>query len=411
MKLAGTIVVLSMLVACVPVRAAEPVRIAFIEPLSGPFANVAVVGVRQLQMEMDVVNARGGVLGRPLELVALDGKGSTQEALIQLQAALDQGTRFIAQASGSHVAHALNEAIAKHNARNPDRPVLFLNLGSLDPTLTGERCQFWMFRLVPDGRMMLAALTEVMAPDPAIKRVYLVNQDYAWGHSVAKLSKEILRTRRPDVEVVGEELHPLGKIKDFAPYVAKIAAAHADTIITGNWGNDLSLLVRSAKEAGAGFQFYAPLAGLTGTPAAIGNVGESRVHAVHFWHSNDAAGSYLERALAFRSKWKDDCCWFPDHLLPVILVEAMNKARSVDPLDVAQALEGLRYDGPTGPVWIRPEDHQAVMPVYATVFAKVGSPGVKYEAEGTGFGWRTEVKMDAKDVAPPLTCRVQRPSH
>ena len=389
--------------------AADPIRVALIEQLSGPFANVSLVGARQFKVEVDVVNARGGVLGRRLEVVEFDNKGSAQEATIQLQSAIDQGIRFIVQASGSNVAHALNDAIAKHNARNPDRTVLFLNMGSLDPTLTNEKCQFWLFRFVPHGQMMMAAFAEALTRDKSVRRVYLINQDYAWGQSVSRTAKELLVARRPDIEIVGDELHPMGKVKDFAPYVTKIAASKADAVITGNWGNDLSLMVRAAKEAGLKVDFYALVGGLTGSPAAIGAAGDATVRAVQFWHVNIGESAYQDRALVSRTKLKEDCCWLPNHLVPAMLAAAIERAQSADPLKVALALEGLRYEGPTGEVWMRPEDHQAMMPVYGVVFAKAGGPGVKYDAEGTGYGWKTEVRVDAKDNVPPVTCRVQRP--
>lgn len=389
--------------------AADPVRIAFIEPLSGPFSNVSQIGFRQFQAEVEALNARSGTLARQFEVVGFDSKSSAQEATLQLQAAVDQGIRYIAQASGSNVAHALNDAIAKHNARNPERPILFLNMGSLDPALTDEKCQYWMFRFVPHGRMMLAAFANALARDTTVKRVYLINQDYAWGQSVSREAKALLRARRPDIEIVGDELHPMGKIKDFAPYVTKIAAAKADAVITGNWGNDLALLVRSAKDAGLHFGLYAVVGGLSGSPAAIGDAGEDRVRAVQFWHVNAGEGPYQDQALSWKARFRQDCCWLPHHLMLNMLTEAMQRAQSIDPAKVAPALEGMHFTGPSGDTWMRPDDHQLMMPVYGTRFVRAGGPGVKYDAEGTAFGWKTEVKLDANDNPQPLTCRVQRP--
>lgn len=403
------LLLVSALCAALPGAAAEPLRIAFIEPLSGPFANVAVVGFRQFQAEAEVINARGGLLGRPIEVVGFDNKSSAQEAVLQLQAAVDQGIRYIAQASGSNVAHALNDAVAKHNARNPERPVLFLNMGSLDPTLTDDKCQYWLFRFVAHGRMMLAAFADAIARDTAVKRVYLINQDYAWGQSIAREAKALLRARRPDIEIVGEELHPMGKIKDFAPYVSKIAAAKADAVITGNWGNDLALLVRATKDAGLHLGLYAVVGGLTGSPAAIGDAGDERVRAVQFWHFNAGESPFQERALAWKAKYKEDCCWLPHHLMLNMLADAIQRAQSADPVKVAAMLEGARYTGPSGEVWIRPEDHQLMMPVYGTRFVRAGSPGVKHDAEGTGFGWKTESKVDPRDNPQPVACRVRQP--
>jgi branched-chain amino acid transport system substrate-binding protein len=217
-----------------PALAAEPIKVAQIDPLSGPFANIGTVAMRAFQAEFERINAAGGVLGRRLELVPLDNKSSPQETTLQVQAAIDQGIRYILQAAGSNNGHAVTDAVAKHNARNPDRAVVYLNYGALDPALTDEKCHFWHFRFVPHGHMIMSALIDALARNARIKRVYAINQDYVWGHSVAKDTEEMLAARRPDIQIVGADLHPIGKVKDFAPYVAKVKSARADAIVTGN---------------------------------------------------------------------------------------------------------------------------------------------------------------------------------
>jgi len=141
----------------------------------------------------------------------------------------------------------------------------------------------------------------------------------------------------------------------------------------------------------------------------MGASGAGRVHSVLFWHSNSGESPVLARALAFRARYGEDWNWYPNHVVPEMLVRAIEKARSTDVLPVALALESMRYDGPTGEVWMRPEDHQLSMPLYESVFAKQGDPGVRHEAEGSGFGWKTERKLEARDNVPPVVCRIKRP--
>ena len=73
---------------------------------------------------------------------------------------------------------------------------------------------------------------------------------------MTRAAKEYLKRKRPDIEIVGDDLHPIAQVKDFSPYVAKIKASGADTVITGNWGSDLSLLIKAAKDAGLTANFY-----------------------------------------------------------------------------------------------------------------------------------------------------------
>ena len=247
--------------------AAGTIKIAFINPLSGSFANVGEANGRAFQLAIEAINARGGVLGQSkFELVPLDSKTNPQDALLALKQAIDQGVHYVTQGNGSNVANALSEAIAKHNARNPDQIVLYLKYAAVDPALTNERCTFWHFRFDADADMEMAALTDAIAQNENIKTVYLINQDYSFGQAVARAAREQLAKKRPDIRIVGDELHPLGKVKDFAPYIAKIKASGADTVITGNWGNGMMLLVKASNEVGFQPEFYTYLRQSFGHP-------------------------------------------------------------------------------------------------------------------------------------------------
>src|SRR4029077_4927870 len=292
--------------------AADSIKIGFIDPLSGTFANVGEQGLHTLQMLIDDINARGGANGQKLELVALDSKANPQEALIALKQLTDQGVHFFFQGNSSAVAGALSDATASHNSRNPDNTILFLNYGAVDPALTNERCSFWHFRFDADADMKMQALTNYMATQKPIKKVYLINQDYAFGQAVSKAARAMLTQKRPDVEIVGDDLHPLGKVKDFAPYIAKIQASGADSVVTGNWGADLALLIKASKESGLKVDYYTYYAGLAGGPVAIGEAGEGRVRQVSHWHSNVGDAKSDALVMEYRKRFpdlKDDYSW------------------------------------------------------------------------------------------------------
>jgi branched-chain amino acid transport system substrate-binding protein len=396
----------------VPAHAQDSIRIAYLAPLSG---SLNVLGfeewLRNFRAAADEINARGGVLGgKKLEIVAFDNKGSPQESLLVLKQVTDQDIRYVA-ATISSVALVLTDAIAKHNARNPDRPVLFLDYDAREPSLTESKCNFWHFRFHPHSTMQLDVLTDTLARQPAVRKVYLINQDYAWGHSVSRDATEQLGRKRPDVRIVGNDLVPLGKVKDFSPYVAKIVASGADAVLTGNWGNDLTLLIRAAHDAGLKAQFYTTHAWAVGTPAAIGAAGADRVKTVMQWHINEADAAWQKRLLSYRDKYKAQ--QYLDYL-PIwqtldMFAAALERAKSADPVKVAFALEGMEYDGPAGKSWMRAADHQTMAPIYVTSFVKAGQPRVKYDTEGTGFGFKTELKVDAEKTVPQMTCKMERP--
>jgi branched-chain amino acid transport system substrate-binding protein len=399
-----------LLLSVAPGGAADTVKLALIDPLTGPFAYQGNNQMRQIQAGIDEINARGGVLGGlKLELVAFDNKSSPQETLIVLKQVIDQGIRFVAQAAGSHNAHALTEAVAKHNEREPSRSILYLNYGSVDTALTNEKCNFWHFRFDSNVDIKIDALTSAIALQRDIRKIYLINQDYAYGHSVSRAAKAMLAVKRPDIQIVGDELHPIGKIKDFAPYVAKIKASGADTVLTGNWGNDLALLIRAAADVALPANFYTNYAYLTGTPKAIGRAGEGRVKTLVNWHINIPANPAVERALQFKKRFNEDWIFMPAQNALEMWVAAMERSGSADPLKVALALEDMRYPTSTGEVWMRKDDHQLMQPLYVATFTKVGGEEVKYDLEDTGMGFKTDARFGAGDTIQPTTCKMQRP--
>jgi branched-chain amino acid transport system substrate-binding protein len=401
----------AVLCAALP-AAAQSIKIGYIDPLSGPFAAVGEQGLRHLTMAIEEINGKGGVLGQKLELVALDSKATPQEALIQLKQLTDQKVRFFFQGNSSAVAGALTDAVAKQNSRNPDATILYLNYGAVDPALTNDRCNFWHFRFDADADMKMAALTDYMATQKGIKKVYLFNQDYAFGQAVSKAAREMLGKKRPDVQIVGDDLHPLGKVKDFAPYVAKIKASGAETVVTGNWGADLSLLVKAAKEAGLKVDFYTYYAGIAGGPTAIGDAGDGHVKVVSHWHQNVGDSKSDAIVQQYRKRFpdaKDDFVWLAQRNAIDMLVKAMNDTKSTDPLTVARALEGMKWPSFTGEVSIRADNHQLLQPMYVATFTKAGGAGVKYDVERTGLGFRSDGRIEAGKTAMPTTCKMQRP--
>jgi branched-chain amino acid transport system substrate-binding protein len=356
------------------------------------------------------VNQKGGIMGQKLEYVGFDNKGSPQESQIQLKAAIDQGFRFITQGNGSGAAHSLIDAVNKWNARNPDKTVLFFNYAAVDPTLTGEKCSFWHFRFDANTEMKMEAITSFMENDKKIKKVFIIGQDYAHGHQVAKAAKEMLAKKRKDIKIVGEDLHPIGRVKDFAPYIAKIKASGADTVITGNWGNDLSLLVKAAKDAGLAARFFTYYAGGLGTPQAMGASGDNKVLQLTEWHMNVPTKTTEKFALDFNKKYPGVYFYYLRvNTMTEMVAKAMNTAKSTDPKAVALALEDMRFPAENGEVWMRKSDHQMMQPLYISVFSKADGKTVKHDSEGTGYGWKTLASVSQRDSQLPTACIMERP--
>ncbi|MCZ7558692.1 MAG: branched-chain amino acid ABC transporter substrate-binding protein [Burkholderiaceae bacterium] len=386
------------------------VKVAWIDPLSGMMAPLGQNMVRSWQYVADLANQQKWAGDVKFEVVPFDNKLSPQESLTALKSIVDQGIRYVVQGNGSGVAIALSDAVAKHNERNPGKEIVFLNYAAIDPSLTNARCNFWHFALDINADMKMEALTSYMAKRPEIKKVYLINQDYAFGHSVEKAAEEYLKRKRPDIQVVGKDRHPLAQVRDFAPYVAKIKAAGADTIITGNWGADLALLVKAAKDAGLSANFYTYYAGTTGVPTAMGAAGVDHVRQVSYWQPNDSVLNPQAIIDGFKKKFNDDYYTMATYTAFKLLSEGMKKAKSTDPLKVAFAMEGLKVQSLNGEVEMRATDHRAQQSVYISSWQKVDGKTVKYDQENTGYGWRTEAKLDSYVASQPTSCQMKRPA-
>jgi len=404
----------SLLLACLvavtfatPAWAQGTLKIAYIDPLSGGAASAGILGQKHFNYFVDKINAAGGVNGQKLEVVAFDNKVNPQETLIILKKVFDEGIRYVAQGNGSLVAHAITDAVLKYNERNPGKEVLYLNYAAVDPALTNEKCNFWHFRFDADGDMKMEALTNYMAKQKTIHKVYLINQDYSFGKAVAAAARAMLPKKRPDIEIVGDELHPLQKVTDFSPYIAKIKASGADTVITGNWSNDMLLLFKAGKDAGLNVNWFTYYGGGLGSVPAIGKDGVGRLKQITEYHNNVLPALPAEEA-AFKKRFTekaDELYYWRLRNLFAMLEAAAKKAGSNDPVKLARALEGMKLDTPLGPMEMRADNHQLLQPLFVSTL----SDKTKYDLEASGLGFVTDAKIDADKTALPTTCKMQRP--
>ena len=408
-----------------PAAKTMPIRIAMIESLSGPFGNTGEAVFRNLVWAVERVNARGGVKlpaaagsNRLLSLERYDSKGQNEEALASLRSAIDDGAQFVMQGNSSATAAVLMDAINKHNERDPARRVLFLNYSAVDPALTNEKCSFWHFRFDAHADMRMAALMEVIKDDRALKNVYILGQDYSFGHAVAREAKRQLASQRPDVMIVGEELHPIGRVKDFLPYATKIKASGAQAVITGNFGNDLTLLVKAAKDVGFEGKFYTFYGNALGAPSAMGDAGIGKVVAVADWLPNVQTPQSEAFYQSFRQRFPkpaDDYVHMRMQLMVEALVQAIERAGeqgsiAINIIAVANQLERASVSLSSQSGSMRASDHQFQQPLVVGVMDKAGTPGAKFDVEGSGYGFRVIKTLTAAQAEQPTTCSMVRPA-
>jgi branched-chain amino acid transport system substrate-binding protein len=402
-------VALTLGAAAVPALAEDTIKVAYVDPLSGPFASGGDEFLKVFGYILAKVNADGGALGKKFEIVPFDDKLQPAEALIALKTITDQNIPFVMQCTGSNVGAALIDAVAKNNARNPDNRILYLNCGALATELTNEQCDFWQFRFT--GNVEMRAVARIKALPKDVTKVYLLNQDYLFGQSIQHDTRKWLAKLRPDIQIVGDELMPFGKVQDFSSYIAKIKASGAQSVITGNYNRDLNLLIKAAVDDGLNVRFDTYLAHLIGGPTAIGAAGEHRLSTITEFDPNVPDELHKADAEAFTNGWRahheTDFSEVPFLTMFQMLARAINQAGSTDPLKVALALEGMKGTDLVGfPVEMRKEDHQLLMPYYAVSFSR----DVKYDSEKTGLGWKTDFIASTEDLTLPTTCKMKRPA-
>src|SRR5690606_4547735 len=179
-----------------------------------------------------------------------------------------------------------------------------------------------------------------------------------------------------------------------------------DMVLTGNWGNDLALLVRASKDNGLNVSYLTYYGGLFGMPTAIGSAGQDAVLQISSWHPNvpveDTAPALEKYQREFKERYKEDLYYTSILVQTDMLVKAIEKVgNATDLVKIAKALEGMEYDSPFGKIQMRKDDHQATHPLYINVLTN----GVKYDAEGLGMGWKTVAKVPGPVTELPSACK------
>jgi branched-chain amino acid transport system substrate-binding protein len=390
-------------------RAQEAIRIAVDDPFSGGNGNVGEEALKEFFFYADKINAAGGVGGRKIEIVPFDNKSDPQEALVQAQKAIDQGFHIIAQGiSASAVGAALTDFVAKHNDRNPDKKVLYLNFAANDGSLTNDKCEYWHFRFSAHTDMRAAALMGHLASQANIKKVYLINPDYTAGRAARDLSIKSLKEKRPDIQVVGDDLFPVFKVSDFSPHIGKVKAAGADAVISSAFAQDIALLMKAAADAGLSADWYTFYAQNPGVPTAMkqAKLANRDFNLVDSFPNNPAS---MPLQIEFRDKYGFSVV-APGAILSLqFLLEAVKQTNSTNPVVLAKALEGMKFKTFNGDeAMLRADDHQLFQNLYVANFGPVTAEA-PLDEEGTGWGWLPVKTVPMQDTLLPTTCQMQRP--
>jgi branched-chain amino acid transport system substrate-binding protein len=397
------------------VQAAETIKIGCIDPMSGTMAALGLEAVDNFNIAAEKFNKAGGLLGgRMIEIVPLDNAMSAEKTTQQLKKAIDNGIRFVTQGMGSN--HALNiiKTLDKHNKRNPDKRVVYFNHSAVTPAFTNEMCSFWHFRFDANADQKIGALMTQIGKNPAVTKLYLLNQNYAYGKAVQTAAHRFVKERASHVKIVGDDLIlPFGKVQDFTPYVAKIAASKAEAVLTGNWGTDFTRFIKAMADAGLQVTVYSNYGGI---PSSVNGYGEEagiklKIKQISESHMNDEDRAEV-LAIGAKNLERFKRSWYADRYRLVIefFAAAVEKAGSDDPVAVAYAMEGMQVKGPHGDtITMRAKDHQIIMPLVISSIDSDAKTKFVYHGKTFGIGWKTDGWVSSKENDLPTVCEMKRP--
>ena len=389
-----------------PVRAADTIKIMLTDPLSGPQSSTMERAQKNLEYLIKRENEAGGLLGKKVELVTCDNKFNPKDAKNCLDRAIGDSVHFVLQGIGSNVTSTLVDAIEKHNARNPGKEVILVDWAGQPEELTNEGCSFWHFRTDPHVGMKMRAMAQWLAHDPSVKRAYLINMDYSLGQSAQAATLKDLKQYRPDLEIVGTELHPPNRVQDFTPYVTKILAAHPDVVITANIGTDLSRLVRAGNDIGLNAKWVTLYGSQYGQVTQIGVKGVGHVYQVtdSIMSMNDPEIDKMVDAV--KNAGFGDFENLRMYRGYEFLANAVKQAGTDKPLAVAKAMESGTVKLGSYTATMRADDHQAQSPMVVSVLGT----DAKYKQEGTPWGFKAVASFSAQQTTEGTTCRMKRPA-
>ena len=391
---------------------AAPLKIALVETLSGPQASTGLLYRTAVKYELDKINQAGGWNGEAIEIMEYDNQGGPAGASDKVKAAIADGADIIIQGSSSAVSGQITEDIRKHNIRNRGKEVLYLNMGGEALELTADKCHFYHFRFTTNAPIRVKTLVNAMQEDGVLgSNVYAMNQNYSWGSDMEYATEQ--QAAANNYTVVEKTLHDVNRIQDFAPYANRIKNSGAETVITGNWSNDLLLLMKATRDAGLKIRFGTVFLDQPGNIANAGDLalGHYISHAFNV-EANDASKAFAEDYKAVTGH-------YPTYVEPQtvfgiqMLAEALrnteaNAEGKLNTTQLALNLENVTLQGPLGEIAIRADDHQVMLPIVVSQVSR----DAEYKVDGTDMGFSVVKLFTGAEAVNPVeqTCSMKRPS-
>ena len=381
--------VLALILIAVPNLAAKEIKVGIVDCYSGP-ASTYTNDVRDaFKLEVDKINAAGGILGHKIVFFTRDSKFKVD---IGLSAAKElvfrENVDILMGTINSALALAVSDLAAKEK-------VPFFATFAKSAKITGAKGHRYVFSITENTALVGKAGAEGLAKHP-YKKYWIAGDDYEYGHAVADGVWENLKKLRPDVELLGQSWWKVGE-PDFTPYITAILSAKPDAVIVATGGRDCVPFLKAAKATGFNerMPFFMHTATELSTLKPLGLDGPEGVIGTsnYFFYYPES-----EANKQFVAEFKKAYDRVPavgavyGLLAAKFFSQAYQKAGKVETEAFIDAVEGLTVDSPVGQVTMRACDHQATLPMFMGVTKKVS---------GYDFLMATDiVTIPGKEVMP-----------
>jgi branched-chain amino acid transport system substrate-binding protein len=343
-------------------QAQKPIKVGFPMILSGPGALFGEPALKGAQMYVEEVNAKGGVLGRKLELLPRDTRGNADEAVrVARELILKENVDFLVGTLTSAEGPAVS-VVAKEN-----KVVFIAAIPKTDQLTAPDKLHPYVFRVAATTTTEGRSAAEIVAKWP-VKRVATISPDYAYGQDVTKAFIEHLKRLKPSVEIVDQQWPKLGEA-DYTPFINAQMAKKPEAVFSSLWGGHFVTFAKQAKPLGyfEGVKYNFIGVGEAGSPESAKSMGKDypvgiwgNTYDAFYWDGAPAAHKDYTARLAKFLKDEQPSSWpIQGYIGMQFLVEAIAKAKSIDADKVSAALRGLTVNTPTGPMTIRANDHNA----------------------------------------------------
>jgi branched-chain amino acid transport system substrate-binding protein len=350
------------LAAPIAADAQKPIKVGFPMILSGPGALFGEPALKGAKMFEEEINAKGGVLGRKIQLVERDTKGNADEAVrVSRELILKENVDFLVGTLTSAEGPAVS-VVAKEN-----KIVFIAPIPKTDQLTAPDKLHPYVFRVAANTTMEGRSAAEIVAKWP-VKRIATISPDYAYGQDVTKSFVEHLKKVAPAMEIVDQQWPKLGEA-DYTPFINAQMAKKPDAVFSSLWGGHFLTFAKQAKPLGyfdaVKYNFIG--VGEAGSPESTKTMGND--YPVGIWGNSydafywDGAPPAHKDYTARLSKYLKDeypSSWaIQGYIGMQFLTEAIRKANSTDADKVSKALLGLSVETPHGKMTLREKDHQA----------------------------------------------------